>query len=84
MEANFVEIYNETIRDLLASPNSNVKHEIKMVDAKSSEVMVSNLTRPTVTSQEQVSSAIPADYMASVIYDKNQIKVARNRCSKHH
>lgn len=58
MEANFVEIYNETIRDLLASPNSNVKHEIKMVDAKSSEVMVSNLTRPTVTSQEQVASLL--------------------------
>ena len=42
IEANFVEIYNEEIRDLLAT-EKGLKHEIKRVDAKSSEIYVTNL-----------------------------------------
>ena len=58
MEASFVEIYNETIRDLLGSSrNNDLKHDIKMVDAKkTNEVEVTNLNRPIVTTQTQVNS----------------------------
>ena len=56
MEASFVEIYNETIRDLLgSSQNNDLKHDIKMVDAKkTNEVEVTNLNRPIVKTQTQV------------------------------
>ena len=40
--ANFVEIYNEEIRDLLAT-EKGLKHEIKRVDAKSNDIYVTNL-----------------------------------------
>lgn len=42
MEASFVEIYNEEIRDLLAV-DRGVKHEIKRVDTKSNDIYVTNL-----------------------------------------
>ena len=53
-EASFLEIYNETIRDLLGSGKENVKHDIKMVQQGSSEVTVSNMTLSKVTEQDQV------------------------------
>ena len=40
--ANFVEIYNEEIRDLLAT-EKGLKHDIKRVDAKSNDIYVTNL-----------------------------------------
>ncbi len=61
MEASFVEIYNETIRDLLGSTsNKDLKHDIKMVDArkKSNEVEVTNLERLIVKSQLQVTNLL--------------------------
>ncbi len=42
MEASFLEIYNEDIRDLLAT-EKGLKYEIKRVDNKSNDVYVSNL-----------------------------------------
>ncbi len=42
MEASFLEIYNEEIRDLLAT-EKGLKYEIKKVDSKSNDIYVSNL-----------------------------------------
>ena len=42
MEASFLEIYNEEIRDLLAT-EKGLKYEIRKVDTKSNDVYVSNL-----------------------------------------
>lgn len=55
-EASFLEIYNETIRDLLGNGKEEVKHDIKMVAANSTEVVVTNVTLTKVDKQEQVSS----------------------------
>lgn len=44
-EASFLEIYNETIRDLLATPKEakNLSYDIKLVDNKKNESYVTNL-----------------------------------------
>ncbi len=42
MQASFLEIYNEEIRDLLAT-DKGLKYEIKKVDAKSNDIYVTNL-----------------------------------------
>ena len=62
MEASFVEIYNETLRDLLATSTSDgdTKHEIKMDPNRPGEVYVTNLTPTQVTSEEQVSGKPPS------------------------
>ncbi|XP_043939492.1 kinesin-like protein KIFC1 isoform X2 [Protopterus annectens] len=53
--ASFIEIYNETIRDLLVSkPEKNVEYEIKRVSQTSEELYVTNLKYKTVTSEEEV------------------------------
>lgn len=49
MEASFLEIYNEEIRDLLAT-EKGLKYDIKKVDTKSSDIYVSNLKVEDVTS----------------------------------
>lgn len=58
MEASFLEIYNETIKDLLGSGDANVKHEIKLVNPNNTgsacEVMVTNVKTVNVTSETQV------------------------------
>lgn len=51
MEASFLEIYNETIRDLLGNPGKEEKHEIKTA---SGEVVITNLTIVPVTQPRQV------------------------------
>ncbi|EDV22960.1 uncharacterized protein TRIADDRAFT_28367 [Trichoplax adhaerens] len=53
MEASFLEIYNETIRDLLGS-NNNVKHEIRFTPDKK-DVKVTNLTIVNVTTEDEAS-----------------------------
>ncbi len=53
MEAKFLEIYNETIRDLLSS-NSKQSVDIKIDPNHQGEVYVTNVTPFVVTSQEQV------------------------------
>ena len=53
-----MEIYNETIKDLLDSGDPNAKHEIKLVNPNSTgsacEVTVTNVKTVTVTSETQV------------------------------
>lgn len=51
MEASFLEIYNESIKDLLGMPSKDAKYEIKTA---SGEVVVSNLTVVNVTHPQQV------------------------------
>ncbi|XP_061178033.1 carboxy-terminal kinesin 2-like [Saccostrea echinata] len=54
-EASFLEIYNETIRDLLGNNSDDLKHDIKMTGSSDKkDVMVTNLTSVTVTSEDQV------------------------------
>ncbi|CAH3197146.1 unnamed protein product, partial [Porites evermanni] len=61
-EASFLEIYNETIKDLLGSGDPNAKHEIKLVNPNSTgsacEVTVTNVKTVTVTSETQVYSLL--------------------------
>ena len=54
MRASFVEIYNETLRDLLSNGTDQLKHEIKMDPSNAGEVYLTNLTPTTVTSRDQV------------------------------
>ncbi|CAL4109466.1 unnamed protein product, partial [Meganyctiphanes norvegica] len=52
---NIMEIYNETIRDLLAAKGSaNLTHEIKRVDKNTDEVMVTNLKHTEVETEDHV------------------------------
>lgn len=70
MEASFVEIYNETLRDLLATSTSNgdTKHEIKMDPNRPGEVYVTNLTPMQVTSEEQVRGLSPCYMEYTYLY----------------
>ena len=54
--ASFLEIYNESIRDLLGEGKDDVKHEIKMVSSKKSEIHVTNLTTVPVPDADKVSA----------------------------
>lgn len=58
MSASFLEIYNETLRDLLSSSSSSgsssTSHEIKMDPDRPGQVYVTNLTPVPVTSEKQV------------------------------
>ena len=59
MEASFLEIYNESLRDLLGSGDASLKHDIKLVNGGSGasgacEVMVTNVKTVVVTSEDQV------------------------------
>jgi hypothetical protein len=59
MEASFLEIYNEMIRDLLGSGEDSQKHDIKIVNngksnSESTEVMVTNLKSFEVIGESQV------------------------------
>ena len=65
MEASFLEIYNETIRDLLALPSSTTKapptqqqHDIKLDPALPGGVFVTNVTPTPVRSQKQVAGLL--------------------------
>ncbi|XP_067934527.1 carboxy-terminal kinesin 2-like [Watersipora subatra] len=51
MVASFLEIYNESIKDLLGQPGKDVKHEIKTA---SGEVIITNMTSIDVTHPQQV------------------------------
>ena len=51
MEASFLEIYNEQVRDLLGQPGKDKTHEIK---SGTGDIVVTNLTSVTVTQPRQV------------------------------
>merc|ERR1712141_283908 len=53
LEASFLEIYNEEIRDLLAT-EKGLKCDIKKVDTKSNEIYVTNLKVEDVTNGEKI------------------------------
>jgi hypothetical protein len=55
-----VEIYNETIRDLLGNGGDDVKHEIRLVSPTSTETYVTDLTLVTVTQCSEVSMSLLA------------------------
>ena len=57
MQASFLEIYNEEIRDLL-NHETGLKYEIKMSDSKGSDVHVTNLKVEEVTSEDQIENII--------------------------
>merc|ERR1719317_1122846 len=57
LQASFLEIYNEEIRDLLAA-DSSLKYDIKMSDSKGTDIHVTNLKVEEVTSESQISSMI--------------------------
>lgn len=42
-QGQFLEIYNETIRDLLGEKDNNQKHEVKLAGPNTTEVIVTNL-----------------------------------------
>lgn len=52
LEGQFLEIYNETIKDLLDQTQQSKKHEIKH-DAKTTHTRVTNLTIVPLTSAAQ-------------------------------
>ena len=57
MSASFLEIYNETLRDLLSlssNGSSAPSHEIKIDPERPGQVYVTNLTPVPVTSEKQV------------------------------
>ena len=51
MEASFLEIYNEQVRDLLGQPGKDKTHEIK---SGTGDIVVTNLSSVTVTQPRQV------------------------------
>lgn len=57
LTASFLEIYNEEIRDLLAT-EKGLKYDIKKVDAKSSEIYVTNIKSEDVTCGNNIQSLL--------------------------
>ena len=57
MEASFLEIYNEEIRDLLAT-EKGLKYDIKRVDAKSNDIYVTNIKIDDVSSGDAINSLL--------------------------
>lgn len=57
LEASFLEIYNEEIRDLLAT-EKGLKYDIKKVDTKTSDIYVTNLKIENVTNGENIATLL--------------------------
>ncbi len=62
-KAQFLEIYNESIRDLLEEKDSNTKHEVKLAGPNTNEVIVTNLTTVSVTQENKVIVVICYSYV---------------------
>ncbi|XP_043240189.1 kinesin-like protein KIFC1 [Amphibalanus amphitrite] len=79
LEASFLEIYNETIRDLLSTSKEKMNYEIRMKDSKlnskTKEVYVTNLKVVTVTEQADVASLLERA--------RQQRAVAATNCNEH-
>ncbi|KAB7502694.1 Carboxy-terminal kinesin 2 [Armadillidium nasatum] len=60
IEASFLEIYNESIRDLLASPKDvkNINYDIKFTDGKKQDTYVTNLKVIPVESASHIYSLL--------------------------
>ena len=58
MEASFIEIYNETLRDLLVCGKRDLKHEIRMDPKNQGKVYVTNITPVLITSEQQVCTVV--------------------------
>ena len=56
-KASFLEIYNEEIKDLLQN-DSTLKHEIKMSNAKGTDIHVTNLREEEVLTEDQIETII--------------------------
>lgn len=55
MEASFIEIYNEALRDLLStSKKGEMKHEIRIDSKNQGKVYVTNITSVVISSEQQV------------------------------
>ena len=65
MKATFIEIYNETLHDLLTNTKKDktVKHDIKIDSKNQGEVYVTNITPINITSEQQVSVCIYCMFM---------------------
>ncbi|XP_025086603.1 carboxy-terminal kinesin 2-like isoform X2 [Pomacea canaliculata] len=72
-QASFVEIYNETLRDLLGNHKEDTKLEIKLT-GKDNAVTVTNLTTVTVSSEDQIHRLL---HKASL-----QRSVAETKCNE--
>lgn len=75
MEGSFLEIYNETIRDLLGNGKDDLKHEIKLTGTTSNDVTVTNLTLVTVESEGQISTLLKKA--------SHNRAVAETKCNEH-
>ncbi|OWF50540.1 carboxy-terminal kinesin 2-like [Mizuhopecten yessoensis] len=75
MEASFLEIYNETIRDLLGNGKDELKHEIKLTGMGSNDVIVTNLTLVTVETDTQITSLLKKA--------SHNRAVAETKCNEH-
>ncbi|XP_068106294.1 kinesin-like protein KIFC1 isoform X2 [Hyperolius riggenbachi] len=79
--ASFLEIYNETIRDLLVSrPDKKLEYEVRKVNTTSNEVHVTNLRYVEVSSVEEVQ-----DLLLTAKTNRSVAKTALNdRSSRSH
>ncbi|KAL5007768.1 hypothetical protein ScPMuIL_016574 [Solemya velum] len=74
MEASFLEIYNETIRDLLSNGKED-KYEIKLHGPNSNEVTVTNLTLVNISSEDQINNLLARA--------SDNRAVAETKCNEH-
>ncbi|XP_062591906.1 carboxy-terminal kinesin 2-like [Saccostrea cucullata] len=84
LEASFLKIYKERIRDLLGTDSDDVKHQIKKSEKSGSDdqkgVMVTNLTTVPVTSKEQVHELLrKASHTRSVLEVKYDERASRSQ-----
>ena len=84
MSASFLEIYNESLRDLLTSSSgsngsSTVSHDIKIDPERPGHVYVTNLTPVPVTSEKQVGIYSASKYMdLSIFLPNSDHKISKN------
>jgi kinesin family protein C1 len=81
MEASFIEIYNETLHDLLAAGKRDLKHEIRIDPKNEGEVYVTNITPVLITSEQQVSCLLDtAAKRRAVAATESNERSSRSHC----
>ena len=58
-KASFIEIYNETIRDLLNDADEGIKHDIRKVSDKTDDIYITDLTEVYHRPYRGISSTLP-------------------------